>query len=237
MAKTNYGKKDPQLGMSFLSPFYFTYAVTYSDISDEAFSINLSPRIHAAILFSYFALESFVCELMGLRKLLPDDFKQLRKVLTKKIKGLPISSDLASREPYASVEVLENLRHVLVHLFPIYHFVNWIEGGVQKRSAIESEVNQELKKALSGLQERGCIPPKSEIAVPQLRTLTPETAKWACDTVFLMFHQLDTAVKSTVSKSMFSLFKMGNHKVIQNYQVRSRFFQERSDLVKSICNP
>lgn len=229
-------KTEPQLGWATLSPFYFTHAVTYSDISDEAFSINLSPQIHAAILFSYFALESFVCELMGLHKLLPDDFKQLRKVLTKKIKDR-IGSDLASREPYVSVKVLENLRHVLVHLFPVYHFVNWIEGGVQKRSAIESEVNQELKKALSGLQERDCIPPESEIAVPQLRTLTPETAKWACDTVFLMFHQLDTAVKSTVSKSMFGLFKMGKHKVIQNYQVRSRFFQERSDLVKSICNP
>ena len=229
-------KSEPQLGWATHSPFYFTYAVNYSDISDEGFSINLSPRIHAAVLFSYFALESFIYELMGLHKLVPDDFNQLREALTKKIKNF-IGSDLASREPYGSVKVLENLRHALVHLFPIYHFVSWVERGVQKRSAIESEVNQDLKKALSGLRKRGCIPPESEIAVPQLRTLTPGTAKWACDTVFLMFHQLDTAAKSIVSKSMFRLFKMGNHKVIQNYQVRSRFFQERSDLVKSICNP
>ena len=133
MEKHDSLEKAQKLDFAFLSPFYFSAAIGYSKVPEGR--TGFEPQLHASILFSYFSLESFVYELMYKAGTIPSNLQGLQNTsVADKIKN--ILGTKAGGEPFCSVRVLENLRHCLIHIFPISEFKSWEENDISHRTAI-----------------------------------------------------------------------------------------------------
>lgn len=227
-------KSEPSGGLAFVSHIYFGFAVDYSDTAannptDEK---NLDPRLLASILFSYFSLEALIHEFMAWNSLIPDDPKQREKEmkcpLTDKIRRI-IGPSLASREPYNSAKILEKLRHSLVHYSePAMDFINWTEDGIQKRAAVETKLDRELKN-------RFCIPKDTNVAISIFRPITIEGTRWACDTVFLMARQIEKVANNEGKKGLFQIYALDSKCAFVTYNIRSKYFKRKPEIVRHLC--
>lgn len=223
-------KSEPSRGLAFISHIYLGFAVNYSNAAarnpiDEK---NLDPRLLASILFSYFSLEALVHEFMTENSLIPDDdWEQMKYPLTDKIKRI-IGSLLTSREPYNSAKILEKLRHSLVHFKPEMNFINWTEGGVQKRAADKTPLDQELTT-------RFCISEDTDVAISAFRPITVEGTKWACDTVFLMARQIEKVANNEGKKGLFQIYAIDSKCAFVTYNIRSKYFKEKPAIVRDLC--